>query len=110
MLYTCTYREKRITVASIKEELLAKGMAVPPDKPAGEHFDSNCITPVSTKKFYFVCYPASTTDRPNVGLILVQRHRWWANIKSTLGYLFLFAEQLFNIQLQHISRKHFITI
>ena len=25
-----------------------KGVDVPPDKPAEEHFDSNCITPVST--------------------------------------------------------------
>ena len=89
MLYTCTYREKRITVASIKEELLAKGMAVPPDKPAGEHFDSNCITPVSTKKIYFVSIPASTTYQPNVGSILVQLRRWWANIKLTFGLSFL---------------------
>ena len=28
-------------------ELRSKGVELPPDKPKGEHFDSNCITPVS---------------------------------------------------------------
>ena len=39
--------EKRVEVARIKDELRAKGCEVLPDKPASEHFDSNCITPVS---------------------------------------------------------------
>lgn len=29
----------------MKEKLIEAGAAVPPDKPKGEHFDSNCITP-----------------------------------------------------------------
>lgn len=32
-------------IARIKEKLISAGAAVPPDKPKGEHFDSNCITP-----------------------------------------------------------------
>lgn len=32
-------------VARIKEKLILAGAVVPPDKPKGEHFDSNCITP-----------------------------------------------------------------
>ena len=39
-------REKKRDIARIKEELRSKGAIVPPDKPASEHFDSNCITPV----------------------------------------------------------------
>lgn len=37
--------EKQLEVARIKEKLLSAGAIVPPDKPMGEHFDSNCITP-----------------------------------------------------------------
>lgn len=37
--------EKAIEVARIREELKAKGAILPPEKPKGEHFDSNCITP-----------------------------------------------------------------
>lgn len=37
--------EKQLEIARIKEKLLSAGAAVPPDKPKGEHFDSNCITP-----------------------------------------------------------------
>lgn len=37
--------EKQLEVDRIKEKLLSAGAAVPPDKPKGEHFDSNCITP-----------------------------------------------------------------
>lgn len=32
-------------VSRIKEKLLSAGAIVPPEKPKGEHFDSNCITP-----------------------------------------------------------------
>lgn len=37
--------EKQLEIARIKEKLIEAGAAVPPDKPKGEHFDSNCITP-----------------------------------------------------------------
>ena len=39
--------EKLEEMARIKAELRSKGVDLPPDKPKGEHFDSNCITPVS---------------------------------------------------------------
>lgn len=38
--------EKIRDMTRLKQELREKGCVVPPDKPAGEHFDSNCITPV----------------------------------------------------------------
>lgn len=37
--------EKQLEVSRIKEKLLSAGAIVPPEKPKGEHFDSNCITP-----------------------------------------------------------------
>ncbi|XP_034115085.1 5'-3' exoribonuclease 2 homolog [Drosophila albomicans] len=37
--------EKRLEVERIREELLARGCKLPPEKEKGEHFDSNCITP-----------------------------------------------------------------
>lgn len=37
--------EKQAEVGRIKEKLILAGAIVPPDKPKGEHFDSNCITP-----------------------------------------------------------------
>lgn len=37
--------EKQLEIARIKEKLISAGASVPPDKPKGEHFDSNCITP-----------------------------------------------------------------
>ena len=37
--------EKVNEVDRIRAELLLKGANVPPEKPKGEHFDSNCITP-----------------------------------------------------------------
>lgn len=37
--------EKQLEVGRIKEKLILAGAIVPPDKPKGEHFDSNCITP-----------------------------------------------------------------
>ena len=43
------FSEKREDIARIKEQLRAKGATVPPDKPEGSHFDSNCITPVCRK-------------------------------------------------------------
>lgn len=32
-------------ISRVKETLLSAGAIVPPEKPKGEHFDSNCITP-----------------------------------------------------------------
>lgn len=40
--------EKVDEVARIRRELIAKGLPVPPAKESGSHFDSNCITPVSS--------------------------------------------------------------
>lgn len=37
--------EKAIEVERIREDLKGKGAILPPEKPKGEHFDSNCITP-----------------------------------------------------------------
>lgn len=37
--------EKIAEVARIRKELSDKGAYLPPEKPKGEHFDSNCITP-----------------------------------------------------------------
>lgn len=37
--------EKIREIARIRSELLVKGAQLPPEKPKGEHFDSNCITP-----------------------------------------------------------------
>ncbi len=49
MVYTsCIFdSEKREEIAKIKDDLRQKGCEVPPDKADSEHFDSNCITPVS---------------------------------------------------------------
>lgn len=41
--------EKVLTMANIREELTLRGAYVPPEKNKGEHFDSNCITPVFIK-------------------------------------------------------------
>lgn len=37
--------EKRLEMERVREELLARGCVLPPEKPKEEHFDSNCITP-----------------------------------------------------------------
>lgn len=36
-------------MARLREELTSKGFNLPPEKEKGEHFDSNCITPVSQR-------------------------------------------------------------
>ena len=41
--------EKIEMMASIKQDLMARGCHVPPEKSKGDHFDSNCITPVRPK-------------------------------------------------------------
>ncbi|CAH8632390.1 unnamed protein product [Dicrocoelium dendriticum] len=38
-------REKQMTVARLRHELVARGAYLPPAKGDSEHFDSNCITP-----------------------------------------------------------------
>ena len=42
--------EKILEIDRIRSDLQAKGAYLPPEKPKGEHFDSNCITPV----MYFI--------------------------------------------------------
>lgn len=37
--------EKQLEIARIREKLLLTGAMLPAEKPKGEHFDSNCITP-----------------------------------------------------------------
>lgn len=38
--------EKVLTIANVRESLQARGAYIPSEKDKGEHFDSNCITPV----------------------------------------------------------------
>lgn len=40
--------EKIQEIARVRKEMAEKGMILPPEKPKEAHFDSNCITPVST--------------------------------------------------------------
>lgn len=37
--------EKIAEIARLRKELAEKGAYLPPEKPKGDHFDSNCITP-----------------------------------------------------------------
>ena len=53
--------EKVEQMAKITDELRAKGCYVPPQKEKGEHFDSNCITPVNTQ-FILCGYIIFTRD------------------------------------------------
>lgn len=39
--------EKNEDMELIRKNLIEAGAILPPEKPKGEHFDSNCITPVS---------------------------------------------------------------
>lgn len=39
--------EKNEELARVRRNLIEAGAILPPEKPKGEHFDSNCITPVS---------------------------------------------------------------
>lgn len=47
-------------VAAIRQRILDNGACLPPEKEKGEHFDSNCITPV--KNF---CYCLMIADKLN---------------------------------------------
>ena len=46
--------EKKEQMAKITNKLKAKGCYVPAQKEKGEHFDSNCITPVNTQFILYV--------------------------------------------------------
>jgi len=39
--------EKNEELARVRKNLIEAGAILPPEKQKGEHFDSNCITPVS---------------------------------------------------------------
>lgn len=43
---TFPFREKIEEMSRLRDELTTKGFNLPPEKEKGEHFDSNCITPV----------------------------------------------------------------
>lgn len=45
--------EKIEEMSRLREELTSKGFNLPPEKEKGEHFDSNCITPVSFTIFEY---------------------------------------------------------
>ncbi len=50
IVIVCVYlfqREKLEDIKRIRAELRERGVELPPLKPDSEHFDSNCITPVS---------------------------------------------------------------
>lgn len=38
--------EKNEELERVRRNLIEAGAILPPEKPKGEHFDSNCITPV----------------------------------------------------------------
>lgn len=38
--------EKTEELSRVRKTLIEAGVILPPEKPKGEHFDSNCITPV----------------------------------------------------------------
>jgi hypothetical protein len=48
--------EKTQLMTEMREEMMSKGARLPPQKPATERFDSNCITPVSVMFYHYnVC-------------------------------------------------------
>lgn len=49
---TFPFREKIEEMSRLRDELTTKGFNLPPEKEKGEHFDSNCITPV---RLLFFC-------------------------------------------------------
>lgn len=44
--------EKIEEMARLRDELTQKGCDLPPEKEKGEHFDSNCITPVRDVTYF----------------------------------------------------------
>ncbi|XP_022087617.1 5'-3' exoribonuclease 2-like [Acanthaster planci] len=72
-------REKKETIARIREEVYSRGGCLPPPKPSGEHFDSNCITPGTEFMARLAeCLRYYITDRLNNAL-------GWQNIKVILS-------------------------
>lgn len=71
--------EKIEDMTRIREEVLSNGMHLPPEKPKGEHFDSNCITPGTPFMFKLAeCLRYYVHDRLN-------NDPGWRNIKVILS-------------------------
>ncbi|BFZ12305.1 hypothetical protein BsWGS_15345 [Bradybaena similaris] len=71
--------EKIDDLARIREQVLSRGMHLPPEKPKGEHFDSNCITPGTPFMFKLAeCLRYYVHDRIN-------NDPGWRNIKVILS-------------------------
>ncbi|XP_074643566.1 5'-3' exoribonuclease 2-like [Tubulanus polymorphus] len=71
--------EKSSDLARYRDELLTKGAELPPEKPASEKFDSNCITPGTPFMFYLAdCLRYYVHDRLN-------NDPGWRNIKVILS-------------------------
>ncbi|CAL1532128.1 unnamed protein product [Lymnaea stagnalis] len=71
--------EKIEDLARVREEVLSKGMYLPPEKPKEEHFDSNCITPGTPFMFKLAeCLRYYVHDRIN-------NDPGWENIKVILS-------------------------
>ncbi|XP_041353500.1 5'-3' exoribonuclease 2-like isoform X2 [Gigantopelta aegis] len=72
-------QEKGEEMTKLREELLVKGMELPPEKPASEKFDSNCITPGTPFMFRLAdCLRFYIHDRLN-------NDPGWAGIKVILS-------------------------
>ncbi|XP_033735446.1 5'-3' exoribonuclease 2-like [Pecten maximus] len=71
--------EKKEEMAEMRAQLEAKGCSLPPPKPPGEHFDSNCITPGTPFMFKLAeCLIYYIYDRLNTD-------PGWQNIKIILS-------------------------
>lgn len=71
--------EKQVEIKKIREELLARGCILPPEKPKGEHFDSNSITPGTPfMERLSLCLHYYVHDRLN-------NNPGWKNIKIVLS-------------------------
>ncbi|CAG5126627.1 unnamed protein product, partial [Candidula unifasciata] len=71
--------EKIDDLARVREEVLSRGMYLPPEKPKEEHFDSNCITPGTPFMFKLAeCLRYYVHDRIN-------NDPGWKNLKVILS-------------------------
>jgi len=71
--------EKIETMSRLRQEMEAKGFYLPPEKPKGSHFDSNCITPGTPFMARLsVCLQYYVHDRMN-------NDPGWRNIKVVLS-------------------------